>query len=269
MTISRFIRKLYEKKKYMDSYGDCVAITFAILFVYSGIFGYFYILGDLKQLRRNWATIRCHPGYIPFAGIINKPANKTVIQYTSENFNICIGRVLKKVTKKSLGGLIGANKNLLKPINKLTDGTQSNRSFFQKLRNKNGINFMSIGNKIGNLSTSITESTLYTRDTLNKILAVVATTVYGIWGFTMNARSLALIYILVVISVILIMIGVIAISLVAAQLLILIPFVGPFLAAALFITAFAMYVFLLVVIAVGIPGIMTANDVLKKSKIAS
>ena len=62
-----------------------------------------------QELKSNWQNIRCDPLYIPFAGIINKPPEKTIAEYTAENFNMCVTKVLKNSTKSSLSEYSNGN----------------------------------------------------------------------------------------------------------------------------------------------------------------
>ena len=66
MNVIKFINNLYSKKKYIDSYGDCIAISVVIIALYGLSSGYFYILANSQDLKSNWEDIRCDPLYIPF-----------------------------------------------------------------------------------------------------------------------------------------------------------------------------------------------------------
>ena len=49
MNVIKFINNLYSKKKYIDSYGDCIAISVVIIALYGLSSGYFYILANIKN----------------------------------------------------------------------------------------------------------------------------------------------------------------------------------------------------------------------------
>lgn len=44
---------------------------------------------NIQYYKENWPNVRCLPHIMPFAGIINKPKDMTVIAYTQENYDYC------------------------------------------------------------------------------------------------------------------------------------------------------------------------------------
>ncbi len=54
-----------------------------------GIVCYTIIIRNTKQLKDTWATVRCYPQNIIFAGFINTPPNSTMFNYTIDNFKYC------------------------------------------------------------------------------------------------------------------------------------------------------------------------------------
>lgn len=93
------VNKLYRNKTYLEKYGHSVAITVIILLAFFLVFSYFYIRSNLEPIRRDWDNMKCHPGIIPFAGMINKDPNDTVFQSTGKNFNLCTNLILKTVVE--------------------------------------------------------------------------------------------------------------------------------------------------------------------------
>ncbi len=89
--------KLHEKITYLDKYGGSVVATFLILFAFFLIFSYMWVLGQTEPIRRNWAEMKCHPGVIPFAGMINKPPKMGMFDFTAANFSNCMNGILTTI----------------------------------------------------------------------------------------------------------------------------------------------------------------------------
>jgi len=50
---------------------------------------------NIQPIKDDWKNQRCNPGVIPFAGFINKPDDKSAIDFTSENFVYCTLNIFK------------------------------------------------------------------------------------------------------------------------------------------------------------------------------
>ncbi len=92
------LSKIYNAKGYFDLYGGSFVLTFVILFIFFIIFSYFYVMNQLKPIKNDWIRQRCSPMVIPFAGLINKPTDKTNAQFTKENFNYCVNNIFEKIS---------------------------------------------------------------------------------------------------------------------------------------------------------------------------
>jgi hypothetical protein len=91
------IIKMYGKLSYLDQYSGSVMIClllFVILFV---SFSYTQIITNIQPIKNDWANQRCSPTVIPFAGLINKPNDMTVVEYTGENFVYCMNNIVNSI----------------------------------------------------------------------------------------------------------------------------------------------------------------------------
>ena len=73
--------------------------TFVFLLAAFVILSYFYVKNNFKSIRQNWTDKRCQPEILPFAGLINAPDGTDKIQYTAENFTMCLSTILNNVIK--------------------------------------------------------------------------------------------------------------------------------------------------------------------------
>ena len=59
---------------------------------------YYYVYNHIEPIKADWVNQRCNPKVMPFAGLINKPDNKTITEFTGENFNYCTQTILTNLT---------------------------------------------------------------------------------------------------------------------------------------------------------------------------
>lgn len=95
--------ELYENiKYYFFNYGSSLFITIFILIISIYIIIYIVITFYLKNLKSKWSSIRCNPLYIPFVSMINKPQDKSSLDFTAENFSYCTSSILKQIVSDFL-----------------------------------------------------------------------------------------------------------------------------------------------------------------------
>ena len=148
--INKSIDNLYEKSGFFDKYGVqfLIAIVIIILFVFT--FTYISILNNLVPIKKNWATEKCNPLYMPFAGIINNDGgSKTNLDYTIDNFNTCLGVISEDVAQVTLD-----------PLNYLVDIVTNSFSSMSGL----------FGNLAGYFSSVIATISIFVREAYESLL---------------------------------------------------------------------------------------------------
>jgi hypothetical protein len=93
------INKLYVKKDYFDLYGGSFIVMLIIMMTFFVFFSYYWVLSNRTDIKKDWNSMKCHPGVIPFAGFINAPEGVNKTEYTKENFAGCLFNILKNITK--------------------------------------------------------------------------------------------------------------------------------------------------------------------------
>ncbi len=92
------IDSLYNNLSYFDIYGGSVLIFITITCVVIIIATYCQLMINAQSIRDDWVNQRCNPKVMPFAGFINKPDNKTINEFTAENFSYCTQDILNNLT---------------------------------------------------------------------------------------------------------------------------------------------------------------------------
>ncbi len=88
------INKLYEKLTYFDQYGLSVIIFILLTIVLIIVYFYSIVMLQIQPIKNDWQQQRCNPKVIPFAGLINKPNDKSISEFTQENFIYCTQNIL-------------------------------------------------------------------------------------------------------------------------------------------------------------------------------
>ena len=92
------ILDLYRNITFLDVYGTSVLCFVLLIVLFLLLLAYMYSMSQSNQIKNDWVAKRCEPYVIPFAGLINKPTNQTVTEFTAANFNYCINSILVNIT---------------------------------------------------------------------------------------------------------------------------------------------------------------------------
>lgn len=183
------IEKMYRHVNYGDIYmGSIIIFTFVTLLVLM-FNSYLNALIHRETIIENWATERCKPVNILFAGFLNAPVGKTMFQYTGENFNYCVDSIVSKgahsavsplsalvsICGSVMAGLVEAVNAMREVLASLTAGFLSiAQSFFQRLYN--GI-------------IPIQTLFLIIQDMFQKMMGIFVTVLDGVYTFYMTVRA--------------------------------------------------------------------------------
>ena len=91
------IADFYRDLEFSQQYGNNIFLVVLLLLFLVLFYFYFNSKTNSQKTIDNWPVERCKPQNILMAGMINKPADKTATEYTSENFSFCVNNVLKQI----------------------------------------------------------------------------------------------------------------------------------------------------------------------------
>jgi hypothetical protein len=107
--IFKKINDIYVKTTYLERYGGSVIFAvFAILIVFF-YFIYLNIQNNKEIVKKDWATNKCSPAYMPFAGTIMEPKDMSNMEYTIKNFSECSETILKDIIQVALAPIEAAS----------------------------------------------------------------------------------------------------------------------------------------------------------------
>ena len=117
------INDIYIKRTYLERYGGSVIFAiFAILLVVF-YFIYLNIQNNKEIVKKDWATNKCNPLYMPFAGTIMEPTDMTNMEYTIKNFSECSETILKDIIQIALAPIEAASILISSSVSILTGVT--------------------------------------------------------------------------------------------------------------------------------------------------
>ena len=174
----KFINKTYDELSFFDLYGNSVIILiFMTLFVFL-VFSYCQIMQTKQSIANDWNNQRCKPQNLPFAGFITSPEGKTSFQYTNENFQYCVQRILRTVSGTALEPFQFMIKSLIKIFSELSGSIQQTRVIINRLRNNIKQFTEDILSKILNVMIPIQKMFIALMDTFQKIQGVFTSGLY-------------------------------------------------------------------------------------------
>ena len=124
------IINMINPRHYFQLYGTQLFICIFLILFQIIVIVYLSFKKNIQYYKDNWPNVRCLPHIMPFAGIINKPKDSSVIGFTEENYNYCNQQVINQEMNNQFQPLLDLqasfNNNQSNSIQ--SDATTSNAS---------------------------------------------------------------------------------------------------------------------------------------------
>lgn len=208
--------KLYSKASFTDKYGGSMIITGITLLSFAGLTAYFYIMGNLKEIRANWVEKRCHPQYAAFAGIIHPEKGKSGFETTADNFQYCMNGILGEIAEYENEPIHYAIMALHSVMGAISGAVQAVRMLVKEMVDSILRVFNEIYNKIEAVLVPIRLIFLKNKDIMHRSQGVMITVLYGVFAGYEAVRS----FLGAFIEGVLILLGIMAAAIVALFVLI-------------------------------------------------
>ena len=184
------INNIYDNLTYFDLYfGNIFLFVFLILALFA-IFTFSYVMANTVPIKQNLTEERCKPQNILFAGIINKPDNETIFEYTGENFTYCIQNILGNITGIALEPFTVILSAIVEVYEEIAIAIDSIRTIISTIRtNIIGI-LTEIFDRILNVIVPIQRIFIAFKDSLAKINGIIATAFMTFLGTYMTLQTL-------------------------------------------------------------------------------
>ena len=208
---ARKIKQLYKKLTYFDQYGTSIILCIILLSILFWIHGYYTIMINVQPIKDNWLKYRCSPKVIPFAGLINKPVDKTATQFTQDNFTECIQEMVKPLAKKAVNPFEYMTGAFLKVFQVIASAIQQIRELLNSIRGKLAVIAENIMGRLINFIVPIQQIVIAVKDTLAKVVGVMQASINTGVGAIYAMKSVLGVIVTRAIQVLLIMVGVLII----------------------------------------------------------
>lgn len=183
------LKKLYTKIGYFDKYGGSVIMTILIFLVFFLIFSYFNVMQNIRPLKENWNSNKCKPSVIPFAGLINKPANMSAFEYTGVNFSECLNSIQLNITGVFFEPIYYILNGMKDTVDVVGDGIQMIRRKISSVVDNTGSMDGIIMSRIAGFLRPIQTAMIKIRDMFGKVLGISATTLYSTIGLWLSIKT--------------------------------------------------------------------------------
>lgn len=200
------VEKLYSKSSFTDKYGGSLIVTGITLLSFAGLTSYFYIMGNMKEIRANWVEKRCHPQYAAFAGLIHPEKGKTIRETTEDNFQYCMNGILSEIAEYENEPINYGIMALHSVMGSISGSVQAVRMLVKHMVDSLLSVFKEIYNKIETVLVPIRLIFLKNKDILHRSEGVMVTIIYGIFAGYEALRS----FLGAFIEVVLVLLGIMA-----------------------------------------------------------
>jgi hypothetical protein len=200
------INNMYQNLSYFDNYGSSVFIFIVLIIILFLSFSYFQVMNQLKPIKDDWAAKRCSPKVIPFAGLINKPDNMSVVDFTGQNFTYCMQNILTSITGDAVQPLTYITAGLSEIFKELFEALQFIRNMMANIRASMASIAKEIMGRVLNIMTPLQTIIIAVMDSMQKINGVLTAGLYTSLGTYYALKSLlgAIVQFIIIILIILV-----------------------------------------------------------------
>ena len=197
---ARKIKHLYKNLSYFDQYGTSIIICIILLTILFWIHGYYTIMTNVQPIKDNWLKYRCNPKVIPFAGLINKPDDKTATEFTQDNFTQCVQDMLKPFDYMT--------SSFLKVFQVILLAVKQIRELSNSVRDKVAIILKDIMGRLINFLIPMQQIIIAFKDTMAKVVGIMQASINTCVGSIFAMKSVLGVIVTSAIQVLLIMVAV-------------------------------------------------------------
>lgn len=187
--IQKQFLKLHEKRTYLDKYGGSVVATGLTLSAFFLLFSYIYVQGQIEPIKDNWSTQKCHPSVVPFAGLINRPADMGIFEFTAANFQSCMMGILHTIIGHFTAPFYFITKSMTKFMHALQYAIEVIRSVIRRLKDMIIVILKHFMDQVARAFTPILLLIGKVHDSFRKVGAMFVTLFYMVLGMYLTLKS--------------------------------------------------------------------------------
>lgn len=183
------INNLYTKGGFFSKYAFHVWSSLVLVFIVFLVVSYYYVMNHIQPIKNDWANQRCNPSVIPFAGLIVKPKDKTIMQATEENFSHCTQSILKNITDYAFVPIYYIANTITEAFNEAVNAVNSLRSILDKIRESIRSISTDVMNRTLNITIPLLNMIIYMRHVIGKTQGTLTASVFTFLGGYLTLNS--------------------------------------------------------------------------------
>lgn len=202
---SKTIDNMYANLTYLDQYGGSVWMCVILIILLFLVVSYVTVLRNIEPIKNDWANQRCKPQIIPFAGIINKPPDMSMIEFTGKNFTNCMQNILVGVTGEAVQPITYMTKAVTEVFQAIAATMQNIRIMISSIRSSVTKIAQEIMGRLANIMVPIQQILIAFKDSMNKVKGILTAGLYTSLGtyYALKAMLGAIVQFIVIILIVL------------------------------------------------------------------
>ena len=202
---AKTIKQMYENLTYFDQYGGSVFLFIILLVVLFVAVSYVTVMRNIQPIKEDWVNQRCKPQIIPFAGLINKPANMSVTEFTGKNFTNCMQNILIGITGDAVQPITYMTLAIREVFEAIAETIQYIRAILSSIRSNMTSIAQEILGRVANIMVPLQQILISFKDAMNKVKGVLTAGIYTTLGsyYALKAMLGAIVQMIVIILIIL------------------------------------------------------------------
>jgi len=201
-SFSAWVKFLYKNKLFDEVLTD-ILLSVLFIFVYLCAHAYLKVRANSNYVREHWATYRCNPSYMPFAGMVMQPTDMSNSDYVQTNFEHCFQSVMNGVAISFMEPLYYTQSLAGNILSGIANALNSVRELINYIRNAISSVIADIMGRTLNVMQPIMLIIIKIRDVIGKMQGLVTTQLYTVYGvYQMLLSGLRTVYDIMVIILI-------------------------------------------------------------------
>jgi len=184
------IKKMYSDLSYFDQYGFSLILFIIITILLIICVCYCIAIQNIQPIKQDWTNKRCNPYIIPIAGLINKPKNMSISDFTVQNFNYCTQNILQGITGDAVQPLTFITKSITQTMDYVKDNINNTRAMIDKIRTFFATIIQEIMGRLLNIMIPIQEIIIKFKDFAMKAQGTMVAGLFTVFATFLSLKSL-------------------------------------------------------------------------------
>jgi hypothetical protein len=193
-TLNMTLHNIYKGRGYIDTYSFDIFITFILCLVFFVAISYFHVINNIKPIIADWNNQKCSPAVIPFAGMINKNANTSALEFTAQNFSTCLHTMVSVMAADAVQPINYIINGFTTVFDDLKDVLNDVRAEFDKIRTAVHVFTADVMGRTLNITMPVVQMFIVMKTMVSKVIGALITTQFTLLGAYLALKSIFTIF---------------------------------------------------------------------------